>query len=604
MTAGELEHSPRCGGRMTDDPREDVGAAFQESVRNLDENESKGQQEQMVHHDGGNKQEDEDEEEQEQEQEGKAVASDAEAGMLHKATSSLRQASMLDPSSPRRVLEYASMMIESGSGTEAEAAVDRMLEIHGNSSVTFVEAAQVIRASNREMSLRLYDRALDLDPSNSVALFGLSSLALDNEPPAPEHVDRLRAFCQAACERRPTCSATLALLGRVELCSGNEGGARAAFAKAISISPTDDVAHSGLAQCEERWGTAESTERAYARAMASCPTSAEILSNCARWNEQEYLDAKDAKDGGGGARYADRERGRDHDQGRARGMRRRVDEAVCIYNKILEVDPNNLNALIRLGTISEYRDKDLKAASKFFKQAVEADPLQAGALSRLGKLSMSRAVGNESEVWEMLSLMTADEKRVWNAKCEIAASMLERALSIDPSDHSSLSTLGWYQVAVRKDGQAAAHLLSKALREAPDDPRLLQLYSKAMKMCGDSVMAKDAMDRSRLMKMVSMGMTEAEARERLRREDTEKQGKNWRLRNSNLAQARLTDEMMFGKIDKRLLTDEDWQTSIGLQGGTVFNVTSLRAKGLIQIETEEQVRARLSTNGFSTSTGS
>jgi tetratricopeptide (TPR) repeat protein len=503
---------------------------------------------------------------------------------------------------------------------------DGMLETHaGSSSATFAEAAQVIRASNREMALRLYDRALDLDPSNSAALFGLGSLALDSEllRAPPQHVvQRLRALCQAACGGGgggATCPATLALLGRVELCSGNEGGARAAFHEAISISPSDDVAHCGLSQCEERWGTAESTERAYARAMAACPTSAEILSNFARWNEQEYLDSKDGGDGGAQHKGDDAElipnnsecskgaarglgRGHDNgDQGRGgQGMRRRVDEAAGIYSKILELDPGNLNALIRLGAISEYRDNDFAAASRFLKQAVEADPLQAGALSRLGKLSMSRAVGNESEVREMLSLMTADEKRVWHAKCEIAASMLERALSIDPSDHPSLSTLGWYQVAVRRDGQAAARLLSRALREAPDDPRILQLYSKAMKMCGDSAMAEDAMDRSRVMRMVrSKGMTEAEAREQVRREAAEKQGKNARLRNSNLAQARLTDEVMFGKIDKRLLTDEDWQTSIGLQGGTVFNVTSLRAKGLIKIETEEQVRVpgHPTTNG-------
>lgn len=478
----------------------------------------------------------------------------------------------IDPSSAPMLSTFACMLMRTGRTVEADDALAKILELHGSNVSVICDAAAAVLDADMERAIRMYEHALELDPSFPQALFQYAAIVLEEEPPVEKHLAKLRLYGTQAHRMDPSCIDTMMALGKLEQRGGGKKDAQLAFHRVLEMSPSHPAALYSLAQCEEKWGTLESTAEAYAQAMAACPSSIQVLSSHARWIELQALrsDSPDVK-------------GRAH----------LVERAISVYTKILTIDPHDYNALFHLGIMHKSQQDGIRAAIGFFKQAIGADPSKASALSHLGALRIARDTGNafnQTDVGHFISAMTKSERACWLTRCQMSATMLERALSIDPMDLVALSTLGWYHAYVKRDGKAAAPLISRAIQIAPRDPHLLTWYARAMTLMKEFAVAKEALDRASIIMMMNGGLTRDEAEEELEGQLQRKEDSDVTLRDSRLAGAKILDEEMFGKIDKRILNDEDWRTSIGTQGGTVFNVTSLRAKGLIKIETEEQAR--------------
>jgi tetratricopeptide (TPR) repeat protein len=137
-----------------------------------------------------------------------------------------------------------------------------------------------------------------------------------------------------------------------------------------------------------------------------------------------------------------------------------ADAAFALCEQALDIDPNNVRALMQLGF-------------KFFRLAqsgVSGDPK--GDFERADELA-SKALALDPD-WSAIHLLKGDILR-FQARYPEAVAELERALALDPSNVYATASLGW-AYGMQGDFDKSLEYFDKAILASPHDPFLAHLY--------------------------------------------------------------------------------------------------------------------------------
>ena len=143
----------------------------------------------------------------------------------------------------------------------------------------------------------------------------------------------------------------------------------------------------------------------------------------------------------------------------------KIDEAASAYQKVLEIAPDQLEALRGLGDLALIRG-DLEAAARHYGRILEVDAQDAGALSKMGVLRM-RAGRGEDAIALFQKSVERDPKNA-EALLYLAGALassgrpaeavpyFERALVVDPRSTMTLNGLGLTRLSLGDRAGAAA----------------------------------------------------------------------------------------------------------------------------------------------------
>jgi len=174
----------------------------------------------------------------------------------------------------------------------------------------------------------------------------------------------------------------------------------------------------------------------------------------------------------------------------------RLEEAKAAYGKLLDEQPQHAE-LLRLMGVLNYQTGDLTAAARLFRRAIEAGSTDGRAMEALGYVLA--AGGREEEAIQCLAQVVAAHPEQQSAFFNLgtllmtqegrlgeAIKALQRAVSLDPSDHRARGALAR---ALLCNGQAweALVLLDKVLADRPGDVRALAHKTAALSQLGHTV---------------------------------------------------------------------------------------------------------------------
>ena len=143
----------------------------------------------------------------------------------------------------------------------------------------------------------------------------------------------------------------------------------------------------------------------------------------------------------------------------------KIDEAASAYQKVLEIAPDQLEALRGLGDLALIRG-DLEAAARHYGRILEVDAQDAGALSKMGVLRM-RAGRGEDAIALFQKSVERDPKNAEallylagalasSGRAAEAVPYFERALAVDPRSTMTLNGLGLTRLSLGDRAGAAA----------------------------------------------------------------------------------------------------------------------------------------------------
>jgi tetratricopeptide (TPR) repeat protein len=193
-------------------------------------------------------------------------------------------------------------------------------------------------------------------------------------------------------------------------------------------------------------------------------------------------------------------------QGNDAFRRDKRDSAVASYKKAVELEPDNVEYLLRLGFASE-RTGDLKTAIASYRKAVELNPNDADTLYTLGLATEKSGDLKAAQEYyrkavtsykRALELNPDDAAGLYNfglalgktGDLKAATASYKKALELKPDDADTLINLGW---ALQKTGdfEAAIAPYKKALELKPNDADALYTLGLATEKSGDLKAAKE-----------------------------------------------------------------------------------------------------------------
>jgi Flp pilus assembly protein TadD len=166
----------------------------------------------------------------------------ASTGAFDQAALRAQEVMAADADDPRGAELLASILADAGAVDRLRPLVARMQQKHPDREDTGYYAAMVsFLGGNLPEAIVRAERVVQMNPHNSLAynLIGSASAGLG-------HRDRAREAFRASLEANPREASTYVNLGRLELESGNPGGALAYFVESLTLDPNDERARASL----------------------------------------------------------------------------------------------------------------------------------------------------------------------------------------------------------------------------------------------------------------------------------------------------------------------------------------------------------------------
>lgn len=162
----------------------------------------------------------------------------------------------------------------------------------------------------------------------------------------------------------------------------------------------------------------------------------------------------------------------------------RTEELKRCLETLLEIDPNDAQALYNLGLLV-YRQDEKPKAERLLRRAIEHEPDYADAYLALGNMHFdSRHLLSAIEIYEAGLRQVPTRLQLLGSLLRAAATMrsahrvesiARRILNIDEDDNSALNNLAWALMMRGGDLDEAGRALERALAKGPDKPETLAL---------------------------------------------------------------------------------------------------------------------------------
>lgn len=418
-----------------------------------------------------------------------------ERGDLVEAENLARQLAEAEPDQLRGLLALASVAERRSDFDSAEAVVRRGLEIFPDHFLLYMRLAQIERArGDREGEIAVYREVLRSHPRHYGILQGLGQAQVDaNDLEGaietfrrivdyyPEDVNSLRRLAslefsagryesaaqrlEAALERKPDQPDLAFALGQIRKAMDDPDGAIEAFGRIDRQSPNYFDARIQIAailEVQERYDEAIREIEALRRFRPDRQLDLHLAGL--------RIEAGDFE--GGVAAFEALLDGSDADAevyyqlGVQYGTHGRVDEALQAMQKVLELEPNNANALNYIGYSWAERGENLDEAEELIRRALEIAPEDGYIADSLGWVyyKMAELLLRESRRSEALELL------------DQAQAQLSQAAEMTGGDSVVIEHIGDV-LLLKGDKEGALERYEKAvetgLRES-EQPRLLE----------------------------------------------------------------------------------------------------------------------------------
>lgn len=384
-------------------------------------------------------------------------------GQAEKAIEVLEKVSSALPSRPQIELELAKAYLSGDKVAKAASALDRALavapefaeagvlraQIHlqDNQTAEALSLLEMIRkrepenAANRELLIRAYRGAGRND--EAIALLR-EKTAVDDEKPndrvelaqllvAQGKSDEARSILEETSETFPDSFAAVSNLAALDLRDGKGEAAIQRLENFIVTHPDSSEAYTFKAGVELELENSTNAEKSLVKAI-------ELKAD----NAQAYGLLLQVKSGAG-----------------------QEAETLRILDDYLEVFPEDSAALLQRGYVLQQMGRNDEARA-VFTALIEANPDFAAAYNNLAAL--------EAEVFGNL---------------EVAAGLVRKARSLDPSQPAIMDTAGWIEWKLG-NYPAALALLAEAAGKMPDNAEVVYHHAKALHSMGRAAEAAEA----------------------------------------------------------------------------------------------------------------
>jgi tetratricopeptide (TPR) repeat protein len=363
-----------------------------------------------------------------------------QAGRLPDAADAYQRAIEREPDNQEALLQAGRLMLKMGVPGEAKAYFDRLLLVSDEPEMAAKVAFSYLSARHLAEAVDVLDAArAHGTPEPRLSFYaGLLHEKLHRYLKAAEAYGELPAaseLFQEARLRRATC---LSL-------AGQHGRALELFRKGVAEKPDYLLLYSAYARALERSGSARDAEAMLKRALVERPLPElyEALAGSYQRNGR-LADAVDVLLQGLSRRP--RDEGLLFSLGAAYERKGDFDKSIEKMRALLEVNPDNADAMNFIGYNLAQRGKDLDEAERLVTRALELKPDTGAFLDSLGWLYFRRG----------------DYQK--------AVDMLERAAALSPHEPVIAEHLGdAYQRASKREAAADAYRAAlEALRTSPD----------------------------------------------------------------------------------------------------------------------------------------
>ncbi len=335
-----------------------------------------------------------------------------------------------------------------GSGTHVAGAQEYYLQGRGY-------LLNYDKIENIENAIRVFTRALSLDPNYALAHAGLGEAYWKMYEARRESrwVEQVRQACERARQLNPALAQVHVCLGTIANNTGHPERAVAEFEQAIKLEPTNDDAYRALGAAYQNLGKPAEADRTYRQAIELRPHYwagyswlGAFYYHQARYKEAEEMFRQVV------ALVPDSFRGY-YNLGAVHVEQGRYAEAIEVLERSLAIRPT-ATAYSNLGNAYFY-SRRFQEAARAFEQAVKLDEQDYLFWWNLG----------DAYYW-------ARESRTQAARAyRQAISLAEARLHVNPRDTSALSVLAVCH-AMLGERKMALQYLQRGLRVAPDDPEL------------------------------------------------------------------------------------------------------------------------------------
>lgn len=429
----------------------------------------------------------------------------AEARRRHwlAAVEAFEAARQQDPADPDALASLAALRLDHGERDAALKLVQTLDEKHPNDAGSQATVGRFyLQLGRRELGLASYRRALDLDPREPAALFGLGQDALQRGrlEDAKGYRARLR---QVPDGRNRAAALTMGIAQAERDPRSVETLLRQAFRDQPSESTRAAVTVFLLDQ--QQWRAAEQLNQQW---LAKHPDSvgAEIAVAEAKARQDDERGARRLLTGLN-ASHPDDPRVQ-YAYGKLMFEQGFVDLGTGALNRALELAPVDTDLQLRIADLFARYDNPRRADELYVKAGRENPQLAAEIARRRGLLMQGAGVnvqGEDSDPVEMnyALALRANPNDVLvlnnlafryaerNVKLDAAKVLIDRAVKQRPNDPNIQDTRGF--VALRqKDYEAASAALDKAVAGLPNDPLVRYHLALLHEGLGDRAMALKA----------------------------------------------------------------------------------------------------------------
>jgi Tfp pilus assembly protein PilF len=374
---------------------------------------------------------------------------------------------------------------------QAQVMYERALDVHPTDAVALMNYASLLSDHRKEYdrAQEMFERALEANPNDALAQVNYANFLSGHR----KEYDRAEEFYKSALDADPTNASSL-MNYAVFLTDQrkNYDLAEAMFLQGLKIDPThaDNLGNYAVFLVDPRRDY-DRAEEMYVRALDADPTNADNLGTYAWFLADQRKDCDRAE-----AMY---ERALQSDPSHIdtlhsyaaflANQRKDYDRAEAMYERALQSDPSHIDTLHSYAAFLANQRRDYDRVEAIYERVLAADPTNATVL--LGYAVFLKQGRKDYERAEAIyeRALTADptypdalgsyanflaDQRGDNAGAE---AMYKRALEIDAGNAANLANYACFLAQQRKDYQAAEALHARAMEADPMDVDILRSYA-------------------------------------------------------------------------------------------------------------------------------
>lgn len=337
------------------------------------------------------------------------------------------------------------------------------------------------RLGKREEAIEAYERGLELDANYGPLYVRLAGLLVDTDR------ERAVSLCQRALELNPSDTAALFTLGRCAGAAGDQTTALQRYQEALKIAPNYKEAHEAMAAILAGLGREQEAEQ-HRAAAAGGRSIAVVDDRLLELLLRNGLHLQTLlRDAGG---LAERGLFQEADRalalaaevdptgtatrvatGMARAMQGRFKEAAEEYGLALEAEPDRLDVKVRLADV-QARLGEYQEAEAGFRAVLEQSPDNVQALERYSELLLTLERGAEAE--ELLQ--ESAQRQPTNARIAFQLGVVLYFMQKDDTAREQFETA----LAIAPDDAGAHHYLGLLAQRADDLPLAKKHWARAI----------------------------------------------------------------------------------------------------------------------------